>query len=177
MAYLAGPFRGEFYQYTTGIERAIDLLLKDFATAKRDSAVADTLVYPLGLLCRHLIELRIKELHREAFGEDAPRSHDLLALWRDVRAEIERIWPDENEALNYLGALIKTLHDLDPSGQSFRYPGSFKDGAVSLDKLGEVAKEISQSLDAYCTGFYELSQALPEIQGGEGEEMTYCEDL
>lgn len=160
MAYLAGPSRGEFYQYITGIEHAINLLLRDFAAAKRNSAVADTLVYPLGLLCRHLIELRIKELHREAFGEDAPWNHKLLDLWGHVRAEIERTWPDENEGLDHLEALIKKVHDLDPTGQNFRYPRSFEDGtSVSLDKLGEVAKEISQSLGAYCTGFYELRQS------------------
>lgn len=197
-AELVGPFRGDFYQYTEGIEQAIDLIVAEFERSGRDWSAADTLVYPLGLLCRHLVELRLKQLYLTVHGSAAPRDHELLPLWRALRKEIEAGWPKANSStqesyghlskerleqfgivlrkqggLDRLGQLIKAFHDLDKSGQSFRYPGSFKPGTppVSLHKLEEVSKEISAELDGFDTAFIEERDRQAEADAYHREQF------
>jgi hypothetical protein len=196
---LAGPYRGDFWQYTTGIERAAELILESFSGTGRDFSAADTLVYPLGLLCRHLVELRLKELYLEIHGSAAPEHHDLLGLWRGLRTEIEQAWPAHEDStsalagqheakgrkkgrssdpLKSLEKLIKAYHDLDKSGQRFRYPGSFKttDPHVSLEKLHGVAMKISEELDGLHSAFYEENQARAEYQAEFVAEMQRDEE-
>lgn len=188
---LAGPMQGHFFHFVEGIEAAIDLILAGYGEAGRDWFAADTLVFPLGMLARHLVELRLKELYREALQEDAPREHNLLRLWSALRPEIEAVWPSANDStqsryghlseeqlaewrielrhegsLDYLEDLIRAFHELDPSGTRFRYPGSFgsETRGVVLHTVGAVARQISRELDGLHTGFYEMNAARAEME-------------
>lgn len=181
-ANLEDPWGAAMYHYAEGARAVIGMIVERFRERGRDFHDADTLIFPLGLQCRHLVELRLKELYGVLAREPAAKTHKLLDLWRRVRPLIETHWPGSNRSTNdryghlpreilaQLGivlrtdgdldraeALIAALDEIDPRGVSFRYPGTIpvQVRAVSLEKLAETALELDEFLDGCATGVQE----------------------
>lgn len=199
-ANLATPHGAQTYHYVTGLRSAIELVSEHFQDSDGDYHTADTLIFPLGLLCRHLIELRLKGLCVALTGQEAEHIHGLLKLWSTVRPSIENRWPSANqstatryshmpnELLAELGieirsegqldraeALIEALHEIDPRGLSFRYPGKIpqKVKALSLPKLADVTFELDDFLDGLETGVFEENSRETEA---EAEIRQYTDE-
>ena len=85
------------------------------------------------------MELQLKSLlmelqryQREAV--EAPNTHDLAKLWREVRRRLEETRPDETGDLDNVEELLMQLHNADSSAQEFRYPTK-NDQTPSLGKV------------------------------------------
>src|SRR5437879_2061003 len=72
-AFVKGPLYGTSYHYKIGMELAIEAIVEKWKSMPR-GIPEDFLVYPVGFLCRHLIELQLKELTRDLIASgDLPK--------------------------------------------------------------------------------------------------------
>jgi hypothetical protein len=110
--------------YIEGYRRAAELLAERMIYEGKD---LDYLVYPMGYLYRHHIELQLKYL-TVTIGEfieepDAPaKVHQLTEIWSKLCSKFKQISPDQEELLGEVGKGIQLLEKFDQSGQEFRYP-------------------------------------------------------
>lgn len=108
--------------YIEGYRRAADLLAQEML----DGNDVDYLIYPMGYLYRHHVELQLKFLI-ERSGElvdepNLPRKvHTLQQLWDKLRPKLKDLQSDSEEFLAETESGIKKLDSMDPSGQEFRY--------------------------------------------------------
>lgn len=190
-AVVAGPLRGARFHYVEGFRLSIENDYEAWLESDRDDYQADILIFPLGLSCRHLIELQLKELYEELeLGDVAPDTHSLLKLWRMVRPAIEQRWRGANRSTRELYGhlseekreefgitlraegrvdraelLVKALHEVDPKGVAFRYPGEMRGPlkAIGIGPLVESTLELSAYLDGLVTGIFEDKQAAAQM--------------
>jgi hypothetical protein len=91
---------------------------------------ANTLVYPIVFLCRHFIELRMKELisginYSLLEKYTFPDGHNLDALWNTYKSLIHRAgksFVPNKKLLSNTEELIKEFNLVDPNSMCFRYP-------------------------------------------------------
>jgi len=105
----------------------------------------DIYFFPIAYLYRHGIELFLKkliqygvELHilqKDKKLKKLMSEHELYQLWNRVRIVLEEVWPegDKNDLKN-VERLIQEFHNLDPTGQNFRYSKDIK-GRLTTEKL------------------------------------------
>jgi hypothetical protein len=110
-----------------------DLLIESLGDGLYDGA-SDRLFFPAMYLYRHGLELLLKELIRKGahyLGKtcDNRAGHSVLRLWTDAGQEVdakrvvEAVWANLTpELLAWLEASISEIHQLDPDGQTIRYP-------------------------------------------------------
>lgn len=190
-AHLESPWGAAMYHYVQGARAVIEMIVERFRERGRDFHDADTLIFPLGLQCRHLVELRLKELYEVLASELAPWNHQLLDLWRRVRPLIEARWPTSNrsssdryghlprEILEELGIVLRTegeldraesliaaLDEIDPRGLSFRYPGTIPAHikTASVEAIAETALELDEFLDGCLIGVLEANWMRAEME-------------
>lgn len=101
---------------------------------------------PIAFMCRHTLELQLKalievgsrllsHLHSEKQSDTRIHGHDLLALWKQARELVVRIWTDCDECdLKPIDQVINDFHLVDPRGDGFRYMYD-KSGQVHLANL------------------------------------------
>lgn len=148
------PFEAVF-RYSEAFKMAAEVLVDHVYASGDCSWWADSLFYPVGYLLRHYIELKIKSVLSEVGHDLKKPSHKLLDLWRTMREVAAPVLPAvrsdaEQEEMNQRFGLFVTmredeafvslqqaeeivteLHDLDPSGEAFRYAFT-KNGARTL---------------------------------------------
>ncbi len=175
---------GDWDAYAMGYKMAGDTLVQYIADNNRDQ---DFLVYPIAFLYRQYLELRIKELIFVGSGlldQDAkiPKTHDLIALWKQARPNIETVWPDAETKghLNTIEDRLKELCDLDSGSYAFRYPEDGKGTAtlagmvhINLKQLRDVIHGISHVLEGASTGMGEHLDAKHEMMAQYRSEMGY----
>jgi hypothetical protein len=133
VAVVGGPGFGADWHYGEGYEGAAWVLLKHIEESGHDAHIADTMVFPLIFLCRHAIELRMKDLIEDGHcllgTEPAPTKHNLGNLWSLCWKVIKMQWPGTQEShVAEEAAIITDFDEVDPGSTSFRY---------SLDAGGE----------------------------------------
>jgi hypothetical protein len=130
------------WHYVEGYEEAARILL-DAAETDAGGSLADRLVFPLVFVCRHAIELRLKELietGNRCLGTSEEISsfaggHHLQELWAACRRIIRTAWPGTSASdLDAIEALIAGFQEVDPGSMAFRYPVT-KAGRPSLPNL------------------------------------------
>jgi hypothetical protein len=89
------------------------------------------LALPLFFLCRHSMELSIKQaivVYAESAGESPLiEGHSLAQLWNELLRQIKAAgFEIDDEWTVYCGKLVQHLHEVDPDGERFRYPTSRK---------------------------------------------------
>jgi hypothetical protein len=121
--------------YISGFKRAADIVVD----GKPKGGHADDLLFAIGYLYRHAIELQLKyiiylglDLGLLRKRPDCLDDHALYPLWNQARKILSENW--EKELLQPLEPLIQELHNVDPSGQEFRYERR-KDKKRSLQNL------------------------------------------
>lgn len=142
--------------YIEGYRLAAEMLIERVAETGFDR---DFLVYPIGFLFRHYIELSLKDLigigHELADGDVAsPSGHELLKLWGRARLHIEREFSGEGEQLDRAEELVSELARTDPTSQVFRYrvdtqgrPHLEDRGTLNLGEFAEVMRELLHFLE------------------------------
>ena len=115
---------------------------------------------PIILLYRHSFELCLKQIISEGIRyellesnekvEEKLGEHSLYPLWNLARIVIERAWPDEDkQVLTNVERVIQQFHNVDSTGQVFRYAKTKHDDAtlkhnVTMDyqKLKETCSNV-----------------------------------
>ena len=90
----------------------------------------DILVYPIIFNYRHGIELAMKWVisqygHYSTVHIDDIDGHNLWKLWQTCKEIITEVG-SEDEAISVVEQVIKEFHDLDKSGQAFRYANDLR---------------------------------------------------
>ncbi|MGJ5151822.1 hypothetical protein [Bradyrhizobium sp. SZCCHNRI1029] len=109
-----------------------ELAFGHLAGAVRDRWHSNGLMQaPLFYLARHSIELHLKwaiEEFESYSGEKAKEcGHDLLALWGELQKQqfdLADLPGRDDPWGKHVDKLIKHMHNIDPKGDSFRYPHS-----------------------------------------------------
>lgn len=146
------PHTRDWEQYAFGYRTAFEWIFDHWPVAQFNP---DPIVFPQLFLCRHYIEIRLKELIQASqkllsLPDDWPQRHDLRLLWSRLRPLLEQVWPDgPAESLDYAEEIILTFHQQDPTSMTFRYP---------IDRMGVRHLPEVRSLD-----FLELKKAMNQI--------------
>jgi hypothetical protein len=81
---------------------------------------------PIFYMARHSIELHLKwaiDEFSKYTGEPSPDlKHHLLKLWAELKRQFSIAgMPDEEEWGKHCGRLLGHMHEIDPTGEAFRY--------------------------------------------------------
>ncbi|SAF71719.1 hypothetical protein [Enterobacter kobei] len=124
----------DLYYYADGFADSVFLLID--ALASGQSALLDTLVYPICFNLRHSVELTIKgqiqdlsqlaKLRKQPLAPDRDiekvlNQHDILDLWVFFSSHAAAFDRRYREAVSALDPLIRCIGETDPTGQTFRY--------------------------------------------------------
>lgn len=138
--------------------KAADLLVGACADDRHLSA---TLVYPILYNYRHGIELALKWIIIK-FGKYASveagncAHHDLWKLWLIYKELLLELGSDDDNSLAVVEQVVKDFHDLDKSGQAFRYAdarsGTFNMPEYPVDLRN--TREVMNGVNNFFEGVY-----------------------
>lgn len=158
----------EWIRYVDGYKDAADRLVEIHE--------ADFLVYPTMYLYRQYLELQLKSLLRKLYLYHGiqcsyPKTHDLEELWRRARPLIEKIYPQDADDNDHIGARIEEFNRIDPSSFAFRYPEdqkgrpSFEDvpkqgryGMINLSQVKYIVGDMHKKLRGTDEYLYDMLQ-------------------
>lgn len=169
-----------YNEYYRGYSQAAITLI-DTAIETRD---LDTLIYPICFNMRHAIELKLKQIVL-AFNEiredvsfnnfSDTTTHDIAKIWKELKYRASKIDERLQRFLYELDPIVEAFSEIDPTGQTFRYPFSngndkhlTKVSIINVLHLKSIFKEtrellenlqsfIVYLLDEYETGTYTRS--------------------
>jgi len=165
--------REAWYLYADGYKKAADRL---FESWRKNSFKPDYLIFPLVFLCRHYVELRLKELLQASsrllqLPENWQCNHRVDNLWKTLRPLIRRICPDEPENdLDHVQVLILEFAQQDPISMEFRYPQN-REGEAHLRDL-----ECLDVESFYC-GIQQLSAFLDSVSDGISNYLSDYQNI
>ena len=144
-----------------GFRRGADKLANSVLNSGSEQ---DYLIYPICLLYRFYLEIRLKEL-LVASGQSKGISnygHDIKKLWKDARLLVEEYSGAPPEHITAIERVIDQFHRADPRAESFRYPAD-KAGSpllpdttqVDIGQLRGIIAVMAGDLDGASTGLYE----------------------
>lgn len=129
-------------------------LLVEAATAKDRP---ERLKLPLFFLCRHALELSIKNaiiIYSESAGVVPDiKGHSLIRLWNCLMEHIRRAgFETDDEWSAHCDKLVQHIHETDPDGERFRYPSStsgaeFDQMSVDITRLAVAQWHIGMLCD------------------------------
>ncbi len=149
--------------YADGFKRAAELLIANVQSTYE----INTVVFPILFLCRHYLELTLKEVigygrYLNELAGAPPGGHDLQNLWQEAKSYISKEISDISTGeLASIESLILEIHSLDPTSEGSRYPVIKKRGLsgrnasfsgdspythINLDDLGNKMKTIGEFL-------------------------------
>ncbi len=173
--------------HADGFREAADIIV-DRLERENYMFYPGNLFAPIAYLYRHAIELDLKlgieaaiaiELvERTRKVEDVLSGHNLHRLWNVLKPAILKFWSDSSpDVPNAAEQIIRQFHDLDKSGQSFRY-ATTTDGRPSIEdspnvprhvdlvELKKVAGGLCSFLDGCYSGFDDAYSNMPREYGG-----------
>lgn len=175
-----------FDRYASGYFEAGARLV---ASLKENSASVDCLIYPLVMLYRHGIETTLKHLVRilplicdkEA---EVKLTHNLLDNWIIVRRFLSELDAGE-EGLDDVEALLKDFVEIDPRGETFRYPEDTRrnrllqdTSLINVEVFGEGMALVAMYLEGSCYWADQLEEAKAEALRWELEiEHDHARDI
>jgi hypothetical protein len=168
--------------YAEGYKKAADIIVQYIINNNRDQ---DYLIFPVVFLYRHYLELRLKELivvSSRLLDHDVsvPTHHDLVSLWKQVRPNLEQVWPEqEKHVLDKVEERLKELSEADLRSFGFRYPIDTKGQPtlvklkhINLKHLRDVIQGISNILDGSSIGMGEYLDAKNEMMAEYRADMA-----
>ena len=142
-----------FRYFAVSYEKAFELLAE---WALDRWGVGGVLHPPILYLARHSIELHLKlaiDEYVEYTGRSVEASgQQLVPLWNELKRQFELAgMPDLDEWGRHCERLIAHIHDIDPDGESFRYPThlgdkTFNSAHIELEGL----KKAHRNIVLYC---------------------------
>jgi len=159
-----------YVEYARGFSKAANILTTIVLENHSTTLTTDEFVYPICFNMRHSIELRLKgaieslQILATLKGERLPfnlkDTHDLNKLWSFFRTESARIDNRFLRIASQVNDTITDIADVDPTGQTFRYPFNTKsvkhladvsliNFAVLLHNFTELEKGLEDLLNLY----------------------------
>jgi hypothetical protein len=151
------------HDYAKGFSRAANILIELVLANQGTDPPIDEMIYPICFNMRHSVELRLKQAiedvlyfakmkkHNLEFSTN--ESHDLRKMWLFF-AEHSKVIDDRYEPIaTQLHAQIIDIADIDPTGQTFRYPFN-KENQKHLVKVAVI------NVQNLCRSFAELEVKL-----------------
>lgn len=121
-----------YVEYALGFSKAANLLIDQVLSSRDIAYNVDDFVYPVCFNMRHSVELRLKgaisELEKIAkiknvnLSFDLNASHDIGNIWSFFKRESEGIDDRYNGINANIEPTILDIAEVDPTGQTFRYP-------------------------------------------------------
>ena len=164
--------------FSSGYRNAADVIV---SAVERGEGIANFVCWPVLLLYRHALELGLKEAiywGAQAFEEDAgvkKSEHRLRVLLQNLRDKSARLFPEEDQsALAAFSKVVEELDEIDPAGQSFRYPadqeGKSFDLGIELIDLAHVRRAMGKILN-FLDGFSGAASNYAELAAEAHSEM------
>ena len=146
-------WQGYVQGYKMGAELIVQSLLEN-------NIHIDFLIYPIGFLYRHYLELQLKNLIKNGNlllknSEEFPLHHDINKLWKECRPILEAVFQESHsQDFDAVAEYLEQYAQADPSSMAFRYPEG-KNGEKSLNRithinirnLAEIMNHLSALLD------------------------------
>lgn len=160
----------QWHLYAEGYHQAAEKL---YALWLENQRSPDHLIYPMMFLCRHYVELRLKELIQAAeslleLPTEWKLDHNLDFLVSLLQPHLKKIWPDgSNEELQNACRLIKELSSIDKTSFLFRYP-------VDTNRNDITKKVTSLDVDNFFDALRKLASFL---DGASAGVSVYLDDL
>jgi hypothetical protein len=169
-------FGHEFLLYAGGYKRAGDTVVQNLRRSDKQ-----VLVFPVGYLYHHYLELMIKGLTRLANAILSGKviysgGHDIAKLWEGCRPLLERVMPRYSKAgFNDVGKCIEAFASFDFEGLFFRYPEDTEcrpwpqpmEG-VNLQKIRDAVSDAAERFESY---YLEMNSMLEHL----AETSSYAE--
>lgn len=134
-----------YVEYARGFSKAANILIKAVLEDRSIHYTTDEFVYPICFNMRHSIELRLKgaitalqklaALKEQCLLFNIKDTHDLNKLWLFFKKESISIDDRFHSIVTELNQTIMDIAEVDPTGQTFRYPFNTK----SLKHLADVS--------------------------------------
>lgn len=118
-----------YNEYYDGYSQAAIILIDTAIKTKE----LDTLIYPICFNMRHAIELRLKQVvlafnsikEKISFnGFSDTSTHDIIKIWEELKHRASMVDERTLDFLYELDPIIEAFAEIDPTGQTFRYPFS-----------------------------------------------------
>ncbi|QYX52477.1 hypothetical protein K3F44_23230 [Pseudomonas sp. S07E 245] len=165
-----------YYHYAKGYSSAANLLIEQ--TLKPESTYpVDTFVYPICFNMRHSIELRLKgaiEKLTNIYGhrKNLPSfslegSHDIGKIWQYFKLNAVSLDNRIELYTRLLGDTIDDFAEIDPTGQTFRYP-------YSTDKSKHLTTLSSINISILSERFKFIESILDSLEAYIDELETEC---
>jgi hypothetical protein len=136
-----------YVEYSKGFSMAANLLIDRVIDYQGKDYSLDYMIYPACFNMRHSVELRLKgsieelqkiaEIKKDSLPFDLQGSHNIEKIWiffQDKSEKIDKRYIDINKKI---GATIKDIAEVDPTGQTFRYAVD-KDSQTHLNDVGVI---------------------------------------
>ena len=169
-------FGGDLHLYAVGFLEGAETLLEVVRSTGQNQ---DVLVYPIVYCLRHSMELLLKQViraGRRLVDEpgDFPDGHRLNVLWNTCKPVLKKVWPTDS-AYRTVESVITRLCELDPEGESFRYPVSTKRQGARTMTLDPDLRNLD--LGAFVAEVVEAIQLLDGAYAGIEANMEAKHDM
>lgn len=124
----------DYYEYAKGFSEASNILIEAALSNSGCDHAVDIMIYPICFNMRHSVELRLKGAvvilsklasSRQQLPEfNLEGSHDIGGIWEYLSRELNSFDARLGFFTDALDPFIRDFADIDPTGQTFRYPYS-----------------------------------------------------
>lgn len=124
----------DYYEYAKGFSEASNILIEAALSNSGCDHAVDIMIYPICFNMRHSVELRLKgavvilsklATSRQQLPEfNLEGSHDIGKIWDYLSRELNSFDARIDFFTDRLDPFIRDFADIDPTGQTFRYPYS-----------------------------------------------------
>lgn len=121
-----------YVEYSKGFSKAANMLIAAVLEDRSLHLTTDVFVYPVCFNMRHSVELRLKgaisalqilaRLKNREIKFDFSGSHDIYKIWQFFLTESEKLDNRFKTINTHIEPTILDIAEVDPSGQTFRYP-------------------------------------------------------
>ncbi|KJK04661.1 hypothetical protein [Pseudomonas tussilaginis] len=125
-----------YVEYSLGFSKAANLLISAVLNNRSTQLTTDAFVYPICFNMRHSVELRLKgaisslhqlaELKQKKLQFNLKGTHDLNKIWTYFKTESAGVDDRFTNINQMIEPTILDIAEVDPTGQTFRYPYSMK---------------------------------------------------
>lgn len=174
---------GSWFAYKRGYLKAIDTLIET-ATDDKGAYINNLFnsygfVYPIAFLCRHYIEIELKQTIALAslmgFANKNKRfGHKLTPLWLEVLHCVENARGKETRTdfESDLGHLITFFEQVDPQADGFRYPKNMNERAHWANSFEIDVAKLKRDIDLFKENFDELLRELKQMLDPDADDMS-----
>ncbi len=128
-------------------KEAGDKIVKELSRGENLLEHGENFFFPIAYLYRHSLELKMKGIIRQGIRlqlveknkkiSDVLGRHNLFRIWGAVKRVLQAYWPDgPQHELDAAESIIAKFHEIDKSGQNFRYSKD-RSGETTMDTLPE----------------------------------------